>query len=205
MYKYIKRLIDIIASLFFLIVLTPLLLFLTVLGYFKLGKPVIFVQKRPGLDGKIFRMFKFRTMNNERNSDGELLDDKFRVTRYGDFLRRSSFDELPELINVLKGDMSLVGPRPLLVKYLPLYNEEQFKRHNVRPGITGYSQVNGRNSITWEDRFKHDLYYVENMSFALDIRILLKTVVRVISRSGVSQEGHVTMGTFKGNNSKVGD
>ncbi|XMB66891.1 sugar transferase [Mycoplasmatota bacterium zrk1] len=205
MYKYIKRTIDLICSVILLILLLPLIIVLTLIGLFIIGRPVFFIQKRPGINGKIFEMIKFRTMNNKVDSNGELLDDKYRLTRYGKFLRKTSLDELPELINVLRGDMSLVGPRPLLVKYLPLYNEEQFKRHNVRPGITGYSQVNGRNSITWEDRFTHDLYYVENISFTLDIKILIKTVLRVISRDGISQKGQATMETFKGNNSEVGD
>lgn len=193
-----KRLFDFIISLWALIFFAPLLLFLFILIRLKLGSPVLFKQERPGLNSDIFTMCKFRSMKEAYDKDGKPLPDDQRMTSFGSFLRKSSLDELPGLWNVLKGDMSLVGPRPLLVEYLPLYNEEQAKRHNVRPGITGWAQVNGRNAISWEDKFKLDVWYVENQSFLLDIKILFLTVWKVIKKSDISQEGHVTAEKFTG-------
>lgn len=187
-----KRAFDIVVSLFLLILFSPLLFAVAIAVRLKLGAPVLFRQQRPGLNGRPFTMFKFRTM---ANGDG---DDNQRMTRLGTLLRATSLDELPELINVLRGDMSLVGPRPLLMKYLPLYTEEQNRRHDVRPGITGWAQVNGRNAIGWDERFALDVWYVENRTFWLDIRILWLTVLKVLKRDGVSAAGHVTMPEFKG-------
>ncbi len=166
--------------------------------YFAFGRPIFFRQVRPGLNGKPFIMYKFRTMTNERDGDGNLLPDDRRLTSFGRFLRSTSLDELPELINVLKGEMSLVGPRPLLMEYLPLYSTEQFRRHEVKPGITGWAQVNGRNAISWEDKFKFDVWYVDNQSFWLDIKILWMTLVKVFKREGISQAGQATMEKFEG-------
>ena len=176
--RYIKRLLDILLSGCALVVLLPVLLIVAILVRIKLGSPVIFCQERPGKDEKIFRMYKFRSMTDERDEDGNLLPDEVRLTRFGRLLRSTSLDELPELWNIFKGDMSVVGPRPLLVKYLPLYNEEQRHRHDVRPGLTGLAQVSGRNAITWEEKFFHDVRYVENVSFFLDVQIVISTVKR---------------------------
>ena len=178
--------------------LAPLFLTLMVLVRLRLGSPVFFSQVRPGMGGRPFRMFKFRTMTNQRDESGELLPDSVRLTRFGKFLRSSSLDELPELWNVLKGDMSLVGPRPLLMEYLPLYNERQNRRHEVRPGITGWAQVNGRNAISWEQKFELDVWYVENQSFWLDLKILFLTVWKVVRRDGISAAGDATMPKFTG-------
>ncbi|WP_105209493.1 sugar transferase [Streptococcus suis] len=197
--KYFKRLLDIILSLTAIILLFPIILIVTILVYFKLGSPVLFSQKRPGKDEKIFRMYKFRTMTDERDEKGELLPDSVRLTAFGKWLRSTSLDELPELFNILKGDMSIVGPRPLLVKYLPLYSAEQAKRHETRPGLTGYAQANGRNSLSWEEKFNMDVEYVKNITFLGDIRIILQTVQSVIKRSGISSTESVTMEEFKGN------
>lgn len=194
-----KRFFDFLGALGVLIILNPLLLVVAVLIRTRLGSPVLFTQKRPGLYGNPFFMYKFRTMTNTKDSVGNLLPDEERLTPFGNMLRRTSIDELPELLNVLKGDMSLVGPRPLLTEYLPLYSPEQARRHEVRPGITGWAQVNGRNAITWEEKFKFDVWYVDNQSFWLDIKILWMTVVKVFRREGISQEGHATMPFFKGN------
>lgn len=193
-----KRLIDFLASLTLLIVLAIPLAFLAMGVRLFLGKPVFFRQERPGWKGSIFQMFKFRTMTEARGEDGSLLPDADRMTRFGTFLRRTSLDELPELFNVLKGEMSLVGPRPLLVKYLPLYSDEQARRHQVRPGITGWAQVNGRNAISWEEKFKLDVWYVENYSLLLDLKILLMTLRKVFDREGISAEGEATMPEFLG-------
>jgi len=197
MYKIIKRTFDYLLSIFSIILFSTVLMILTLIGLGS-NNQVFFVQKRPGLNGKTFKMIKFRTMNSKVDLNGELLGDKHRLTKYGKFLRKTSFDELPELINVLKGDMSLVGPRPLLVQYLPLYSAEQARRHIVRPGITGWAQVNGRNAISWDDKFKLDVWYVDNQSFWLDIKILLLTVKKVFVREGISADGHVTIEPFKG-------
>jgi lipopolysaccharide/colanic/teichoic acid biosynthesis glycosyltransferase len=193
-----KRLIDILASAILLVVLFLPLLAIALAVRVQLGKPVFFTQERPGYKGRIFRIVKFRTMTNERGENGELLPDRHRTRPIGNFLRSTSLDELPELWNVLAGDMSLVGPRPLLVRYLPLYNARQARRHDVRPGITGYAQVNGRNSITWEEKFKLDVYYVEHQSLALDVKILIKTVWAVVARKGINESKGETMPEFKG-------
>jgi lipopolysaccharide/colanic/teichoic acid biosynthesis glycosyltransferase len=196
----IKRAFDILVSMCLLIILAPLLLIVGFCVYFKLGSPIFFTQERPGKYGKIFRIIKFRTMLDLKDEKGELLPNEQRLTRFGKILRSTSLDELPQLINVLKGDMSLVGPRPLLVQYLPLYSEEQMKRHNVRPGITGYAQIKGRNSLTWTEKFKLDLWYVENVTFWLDLKILFLTIYKVIKREGISQSESVTMENFTGRN-----
>ena len=196
-----KRLLDFIAALLGLIALALPLLLLMALIRRKLGSPVFFTQVRPGMHGKPFKMVKFRSMTSERGTDGELLPDAVRLTPFGRFLRSTSLDELPELWNVLKGDMSLVGPRPLLMEYLPLYSPEQARRHEVRPGITGWAQVNGRNAISWEDKFKLDVWYVDHCSLWLDIKILWLTVKKVLVREGISAAGEATMGKFTGSKS----
>jgi lipopolysaccharide/colanic/teichoic acid biosynthesis glycosyltransferase len=196
-----KRLFDLLLSLGGLVVLSMPLLLLWVLVHRKLGSPVLFRQVRPGLHGRPFMMVKFRTMTDERGADGELLPDAQRLTAFGRFLRASSLDELPELWNVLRGEMSLVGPRPLLMEYLPLYSPEQARRHEVRPGITGWAQVNGRNALSWEERFKLDIWYVDHRSLWLDLRILWLTVRKVIVREGISAQGEATMPRFTGKKS----
>ena len=195
----LKRFIDVIAAFLGIIFLSPVLLIVTLLVRSQLGKPVIFKQQRPGLNGKPFNMMKFRTMTNEVDGKGNLLSNEQRMTTFGKFLRSTSLDEFPELINVLRGDMSLVGPRPLLMDYLPFYNEDQARRHEVKPGITGWAQVNGRNAISWEQKFDYDVWYVENQSFWLDIKILFLTVIKVFKRDGIAHEGDVGMPRFKGN------
>lgn len=195
-----KRLFDFIVALCALLTLLPVIIVVAVLIRFKLGSPILFTQDRPGLNGKIFKMMKFRTMLDGKDKYGNLLPDNERMTKFGAFLRSTSLDELPGLFNVLKGDMSLVGPRPLLVQYLPLYSAEQARRHNVRPGITGWAQVNGRNAISWDQKFKLDVWYVDNQSFLLDLKILLLTVKKVFVREGISADGHVTIEPFKGTN-----
>ena len=196
-----KRFFDFTLSLLGILSLGLPLLILTCLILNKLGSPVFFRQRRPGMNGKPFEMIKFRTMTDERGPDGELLPDAMRLTPFGRFLRASSLDELPELWNVLKGDMSLVGPRPLLMEYLPLYSPEQMRRHEVRPGVTGWAQVNGRNALSWDDKFKLDLWYVDNQSMWLDIRILCLTVKKVLVREGISATGEATMNKFTGSKS----
>ena len=196
--KYVKRSIDAILSLVAIIILSPVLAIVALLVRIKLGGPVIFKPQRPGLNEKIFTMYKFRTMTDERDADGNLLPDEVRLTKFGKALRATSLDELPELFNILKGDMAIVGPRPLLVQYLPLYNAQQKKRHCVRPGITGYAQINGRNSISWEEKFDYDIYYVANIAITLDISILFKTFKTVIKRDGINSESDATMEDFKG-------
>lgn len=196
--KFTKRIFDILISFFALALSSPLLLMLILFGsIFMKGNP-FFVQSRPGKNEKIFKLIKFRSMNNKRDSSGELLPDMERLGRYGSFLRNTSLDELPELINILKGDMSIVGPRPLLVSYLPLYNERQKHRHDVTPGLTGWAQVNGRNSISWEEKFDLDLYYVENLSFSLDLKIIFLTVKTVFVKEGISNSAVDTMPDFTG-------
>ena len=194
----LKRAFDIAASASALVVLSPVLAITAYKVKKELGSPVLFRQTRPGLHGKPFEMIKFRTMKDATDKEGNALPDSERLTEFGKKLRASSLDELPELWNVLKGDMSLVGPRPLLMEYLPLYNAEQVKRHNVRPGVTGYAQVNGRNSLSWEDKFKLDTWYVEHQSLWLDMKILLKTVKKVIIKDGIRAEGEATMTKFTG-------
>lgn len=196
--KLLKRLIDIGLASVALVLLSPVLLVIAGSVWFFLGSPVLFTQNRPGLNAKIFKMIKFRTMRDATDSNGNTLPDSERLTKFGLFLRASSLDELPELWNVLKGDMSLVGPRPLLIEYLALYTPEQMRRHEVRPGITGWAQVNGRNAISWEEKFKLDVWYVDNRSFWLDMKILLLTMKKVFVREGISADGHVTIEPFKG-------
>ncbi|MFQ8601450.1 MAG: sugar transferase [Anaerovoracaceae bacterium] len=198
--KYIKRSIDFILSLLAIIILSPVLLIVAVLVRVKLGSPVIFKQERPGLNEKIFTMYKFRTMTDEKDENEELLSDEIRLTKFGMWLRSASIDELPEIFNILKGDMAIVGPRPLLVKYLNLYNKEQRKRHLVKPGITGYAQVNGRNSISWEEKFDLDVEYVENINFSLDLKVIFNTISTVLKRDGISSDTSSTMEEFTGNN-----
>lgn len=198
-----KRIFDLVTALFLLVVLGLPLLILAVVVRVKLGSPVFFRQTRPGLGCKRFEVIKFRTMTKQRGAAGELLPDERRLTRFGRFLRATSLDELPELINVVRGEMSLVGPRPLLVEYLPLYSSEQARRHEVRPGITGWAQVNGRNAISWEERFKLDVWYVENRSFRIDLKILLMTIAKVLRREGISQDGQATMERFTGSGREV--
>lgn len=200
----IKRLFDILYSTLALILLSPVILIVAYNIQRKLGSPVLFSQDRPGKNGTIFKMIKFRTMKDAYDPNGKPLPDSERMTSFGKLLRSTSLDELPGLWNVLKGDMSLVGPRPLLVEYLPLYSKEQARRHNVRPGITGWAQVNGRNAISWEEKFKLDCFYVDNQSFWLDIKILFKTVKKVITRDGITQKNHVTSGPFLGEKMKEG-
>ena len=196
--KYIKRLLDIILAIISIVILSPIFLILIVCVYIKLGSPVIFKQKRPGKDEKIFSLYKFRTMTDERDEGGRLLPDEERLNSFGKKLRSTSLDEIPELLNIMKGDMSFVGPRPLLVQYLPLYNEKQKHRHDVRPGFTGLAQVNGRNSISWEEKFERDIRYVENITFLNDCKIILKTIKIVFKREGISSNSSVTMEEFKG-------
>lgn len=199
MYSYIKIIFDVIFALLGLIILLPLFFFITiVLAIANKGNP-FFIQQRPGKNGKAFRIIKFKTMNNKTDENGYLLSDAKRLYLLGRIVRKTSLDELPQLINVLKGDMSLIGPRPLLMEYLQLYNEEQKKRHDVRPGITGWAQVNGRNTISWEDKFKLDLWYIQNLSIRLDSKILWLTFIKVFKSEGVSKQGHVTNEKFKGN------
>ena len=197
-----KRLFDILVSLIALVLLSPVYLILSIKVSKNLGKPVLFKQNRPGLNGHVFEMIKFRSMLNSIDTEGNVLPDSERLNSFGKKLRNTSLDELPGLWNVLKGDMSLVGPRPLLVEYLPLYNEEQVKRHNVRPGITGWAQVNGRNAISWEEKFKFDVWYVENCTFWLDIKILFLTVKKVFFKEGITGDGEVTMSKFEGTNNE---
>ena len=194
--KYIKRLIYIIISLTFFICFFWIYILLAILVKFKLGSPIIFKQKRPGLNEKIFTMYKFRTMTDKKDINGNLLADKDRLTKFGKFLRSTSLDEIPELWNVLRGEMSLVGPRPLLVEYLKKYSKKEKRRHEVKPGVTGWAQVNGRNNTTWEDRFKNDIYYVENISFLLDMKIIIKTFLKVIKRTDINQSEDITMKNF---------
>jgi lipopolysaccharide/colanic/teichoic acid biosynthesis glycosyltransferase len=194
----IKSFFDFLVSVVILALLLPVLIIVALIIKNRLGSPILFRQERPGLNGKYFQMIKFRTMLDSVDGNGNYLPDSERLTYFGSFLRSTSLDELPELWNVLKGDMSLVGPRPLLVEYLPLYSKDQSRRHEVKPGITGWAQVNGRNAIGWDDKFKLDVWYVDNRSFWLDIKILFLTIKRVISRDGVSQSGHVTIEKFRG-------
>ena len=196
MTRFSKRLLDIVLATAALAVLAPLLLILAVTMRLTMGSPIFFRQRRPGLRGKPFAMYKFRTMLNAEDADGHLLPDERRLTRLGRFLRSTSLDELPELVNVLRGEMSLVGPRPLLMEYLDRYTPEQARRHEVRPGITGWAQINGRNAISWEKKFELDVWYVDNWSFLLDIRILLTTVWKVVRRDGISASSHATMPKF---------
>lgn len=196
--KYFKRILDIICSLGFILCFWWLYILVAILVKRKLGSPVIFKQQRPGLNGKIFTMYKFRSMTDAKDKDGNLLSDAERLPRFGQLLRATSLDEIPEFINVLKGDMSLIGPRPLLVEYLERYNEEQKRRHEVRPGITGWAQVNGRNTISWEEKFKYDVEYVDKLNFLLDMKIVFLTIKKIVVKEGISQEGNATMEKFTG-------
>ena len=200
--KYLKRALDIFLSGMALLILWPVLLVTAILVRTKLGSPVIFCQERPGKNEKIFKLYKFRSMTDARDENGDLLPDEVRLTKFGRFLRSTSLDELPELWNILRGDMSIVGPRPLLVKYLPLYNEEQRRRHHVRPGLTGWAQANGRNAISWEEKFRLDVEYVDHISFALDVKTIWRTVKNVLRREGISSETAATMEEFAGTASK---
>ncbi len=196
--KYLKRVLGFICALLFMILFCWLYAALAILVRIKLGSPVLFKQERPGKNEKIFKLYKFRTMTDDRDESGNLLPDEVRLTKFGKFLRSTSLDELPELINILKGDMAFVGPRPLLVSYLPLYNEVQKHRHDVRPGLTGYAQVHGRNAISWEEKFEYDVAYVKNITFIGDIKIILHTVLSVFKREGISSETSATMEAFTG-------
>lgn len=198
--KLIKRFMDFLIAALSIIIFSPLLILLAILVRVKLGGPVIFKQERPGLNGKVFKLYKFRTMTDAKDENGNLLDDEYRLTSFGKKLRSTSLDELPELYNILKGDMSIVGPRPLLVKYLPLYNDEQKRRHDVRPGLTGLAQVSGRNAITWTEKFNKDIEYVDKVSFGLDVSIFFKTIYCVLKREGINSDSAATMEDFTGNN-----
>ena len=198
--KLIKRFMDFLIAALSIIIFSPLLIILAILVRVKLGGPVIFKQERPGLNGKVFKLYKFRTMTDAKDENGNLLDDEYILTSFGKKLRSTSLDELPELYNILKGDMSIVGPRPLLVKYLPLYNDEQKRRHDVRPGLTGLAQVSGRNAITWTEKFNKDIEYVDNVSLGLDISIFFKTIYCVLKKEGINSDSAATMEDFTGNN-----
>ena len=196
--KFVKRPMDFTLSMMALIILSPILLLVSLLVHIKIGSPVIFTQDRPGFNEKIFKLYKFRTMTNQKDKNGRLLSDDVRLTKFGKLLRSMSLDELPSLINILKGDLSIVGPRPLLNQYLPLYNKTQRRRHEVRPGLTGLAQVNGRNAISWNDKFKYDVKYVDNVTFLGDLKIILKTIIKVFIREGISSETGSTMEYFTG-------
>jgi lipopolysaccharide/colanic/teichoic acid biosynthesis glycosyltransferase len=199
MYTYFKHFFDFFAALIGVILALPILLVVAILLYFANGGKPFYFQKRPGKNGKIFTIVKFKSMNDKRDLDGNLLADGQRITKIGAFVRKTSLDEIPQLINVLKGDMSLVGPRPLLTSYLDLYNDFQNRRHEVRPGVTGWAQINGRNAISWDQRFAYDVYYVENQSFTFDLKILMKTIKKVFISEGISAADNATMPTFTGN------
>ncbi len=201
--KVFKRMMDFVLSFIALLVLSPILLVLTIIGAFAMKGNPFFVQKRPGKNERIFNLIKFRTMTCAKDENGNDLPDEDRLTKYGEFLRATSLDELPELVNILIGDMSIVGPRPLLVQYLPLYNEHQKRRHEARPGLTGYAQVSGRNSITWEQKFDLDVEYIDNITFIGDMKIIFSTVLKVLKREGISQENNATMEAFTGTKTDV--
>lgn len=196
--RFFKRPMDFLLALIAIVLLSPVMLIIAILVRIKLGKPILFKQERPGLNEEIFTIYKFRTMTDERDENGELLPDEMRLTKFGKFLRSTSLDELPEFLNILKGDMSIIGPRPLLVEYLSLYNEHQKRRHEVRPGLSGLAQVNGRNTLSWEEKFKIDIEYVDNISFIGDLKIIFLTVKKVFKREGINQEGEATIQAFKG-------
>jgi lipopolysaccharide/colanic/teichoic acid biosynthesis glycosyltransferase len=198
MTNFTKILFDKLLAILLISIFLPILLIISLINYIMLGS-IFFVQERPGKDGKLFNLIKFRSMSDERDETGILLDDSMRLTKFGSFLRSTSLDELPEIINILRGEMSFVGPRPLLVEYLALYSEEQAKRHSVRPGITGWAQINGRNSLSWEEKFDLDIWYVQNLRLSLDIKILFVTIFKVLKREGISADGEATMSKFKGN------
>ena len=196
--KYLKRVLDIVCSVIFIFSFWWLYIIVAIMVRIRLGSPILFKQERPGLNGKIFTIYKFRSMTNMKNKDGKLLSDEERLPRFGKILRATSLDEIPEIFNVLKGEMSLVGPRPLLVEYLPRYNEFQARRHEVKPGITGWAQINGRNTISWENKFKYDVEYVDKYDLIFDLKIIYLTLKKVIIREGISQEGNATMEDFIG-------
>lgn len=198
-WPFFKSIIDKVFALVLLLILSPVILFVLLIIFLFMGRPLLFKQKRPGKDAKIFTIYKLRTMSNEKDEEGNLLPDAKRLSRLGKLIRSLSLDELPQLINILKGEMSFIGPRPLLVEYLPLYNEEQKKRHNVKPGITGWAQVNGRNAISWQKKFEYDVYYAENCSFFFDVKIAILSVIRIVQRDGINAENEVTTVPFKGN------
>jgi len=200
--RYIKRLLDILCAMAAITVFCWLYVIVAIIVRIKLGSPVIFKQKRPGKDEKIFELYKFRTMTYKRNDDGNLLPDDVRLTKFGKFLRSTSLDELPEAVNILKGDMSVVGPRPLLVEYLPLYNEHQKKRHKVKPGLSGWAQINGRNTVTWEEKFDLDVEYVDTVCFRRDFMVVIMTIGLALKRKGISAEGEATVGAFEGSKTK---
>ena len=201
MYRaFFKRFLDISGAIFLIVLTLPFMVVTAIFIYFKISRDVVFTQARPGLNAQIFKIYKFKTMSDERDANGELLPDEQRLGKFGKLIRSLSLDELPQLFNVLKGDMSFIGPRPLLVEYLPIYNETQKHRHDVRPGITGLAQVNGRNAISWEKKFEYDVYYAKNLSFMLDVKIALQTIEKVLKRSGVSKEGQATTEKFNGKN-----
>ncbi len=200
--RFIKRLMDFVLALISIVFFSPLLIIVAILVRVKLGSPIVFKQKRPGQNEKIFTMYKFRTMTDEIDSNGNLLPDSVRLTKFGMMLRSTSLDEMPELFNILRGDMSIVGPRPLLIQYLPLYNEHQKRRHEVKPGLTGLAQVNGRNAISWEDKFDLDIEYLDNISFIKDWKIILLTIKKVFVREGINSDTSVTMEPFKGSKVK---
>jgi undecaprenyl phosphate N,N'-diacetylbacillosamine 1-phosphate transferase len=202
--RFFKRPMDFILSLGAIIVLAPVLLIIAILVRIKLGSPVLFKQKRPGLNEKIFTLYKFRTMTDERDENGELLPDEIRLTRFGKLLRSTSLDELPELFNIIKGDMSIVGPRPLLIQYLPLYDDHQKRRHEVRPGLSGLAMAKGRNALTWEEKFAYDTYYANHVSFLLDVKIIFWTMAIVFKREGINEAGHATVSEFMGSNKETG-
>jgi len=198
--SFVKPVLGFSAAMTAFIVISPFFILITFILLISNNRTPFFIQKRPGKNGRIFKVIKFKTMNDRRDKDGNLLPDSLRLTKIGRFMRNTSFDEIPQLINVIKGDMSLIGPRPLLVEYLPLYSKEQSRRHEVKPGMTGWAQVNGRNAISWEEKFKLDVWYVENISFLLDLKILLMTVMKVLCRSDINSETAATMEPFTGNN-----
>lgn len=201
----LKRVFDILIAFIALIILSPILLIISFFILIRMGTPIIFTQRRPGKDGKIFNIIKFRTMLNDKDANGNYLPDEQRLTQLGIWLRNSSLDELPELINVLKGEMSIVGPRPLLIEYLPLYSDHQARRHDVLPGITGWAQINGRNALTWDEKFNFDVWYVDNHNILLDIKIILRTVSKVLDKSGIDDDIGVGQEKFKGNKSSYND
>ena len=196
-YIFIKTIIDFFVALILLLIISPILFLIAFLVFIKFGNPILFIQERPGYNNKTFRIYKFRTMHNYKDSKGNLMPEKLRINNFGNWLRRSSLDELPEIINVIKGDMSFVGPRPLLVEYIKYYNHQEIKRHNTKPGITGLAQINGRNSISWKEKFKYDIFYTENLSFILDLKILIVTVFKVLKQKNINQNDSVSMPIFK--------
>ena len=198
-YIYLKNIIDFLLAILIFIIFLPLLIVISFLVYLNLGKPIFFIQERPGYKGKIFKLIKFRTMKNIYDLNNALVSDENRQSKLGNWLRKTSLDEIPELINIILGQMSFVGPRPLLCEYLNLYSPKQFSRHNVKPGITGFAQINGRNRITWDEKLSYDFYYTKNISFWLDIKILFKTIIVIFSQNGINHKDHVTMPRFKGN------